>query len=152
MKKIFIVLTFVLFAGVSCIKVCGCSPVPLVLYLVIRNQDGDLLNASTKGYFAKDKIQLYNELQGGMKHNFAITIKPPIATGNFAVNYYQILIYDVVLFSSSKLYLKLGDRPAVQLQAISGKKGRELAELIIDGASILPEKKNSLKTLFFYNL
>jgi len=155
MKKFFYLLLIISIGNFSCAPICACEPILAELYLVIRNNAGDLLNPKTNGYFPKDQIKVtIKRKTDTITHVVDFKIAPPIDYGDIKLSYYQLKLDDAATYSNRDfdLYLTLPNRQPVLIKLFSSKDARKLELLTIDGVNIKPEVKFPLNTLFYYTL
>ncbi|NEU10484.1 hypothetical protein GZH53_19315 [Flavihumibacter sp. R14] len=117
MKK-FIACFLFIFIGLSCTKetapiLCGCSPAPPLLSLVIRSANGaDLLDAAVAGAYQRNDIRLFYREGNGTEKQVEFFIRPPFGYGNDGAkfNFHQISIANLASINRSPddlYYLKL---------------------------------------------
>jgi hypothetical protein len=151
-KLIFVCVVLVL-SGVSCKKICACSPAQADLFLVVRNAvNKDLFNPSTLGHLTKDDVSLYTEGLNGQVNPVRFDLNPPMSD---RVTDYQIRVstIEAVLYKSPIVYLKLGSQNApYTLDITISKDGRKIDRLLIDGKNIPANKKPDLSSLFYYSI
>lgn len=147
MRKLLIVFATLILSGISCKKICGCSPVQAALFLVIKDGAGkDLLDPSTPNYYSKDQVSLIGENKNGQ---YPITFKLNPANerlGNYHL--YVNTIAAAVSFSPI-VYLKLGNQNHTLHLTIS-KDGRKIERLLIDDKNISSNKKPEFYSLFYF--
>lgn len=154
MKKLIIICVILTLSGLSCKKICACSPSFSELFIVIRNSAGDLLNPVTPGHYAKSQIEFYRELASGDTVRLKFDIAAPRPKGNSpALNYYQFHVgEEAVSFANGqeKIYLKLGSgQPKLIKLKLKDNNVRYFSELTI-GNKTIPADKYYLRTLFYY--
>lgn len=126
MKKFLIILSIILAVNISCKKInplCACSPMPATSFnLVIKDANGnDLLNSSTPGFIAQNKIQLYSIDGNSVVKQISFSIRQPYVSGTSRFEYNQLSSEEIALKvkdTNSNFYLKLGDDKLVQINLI----------------------------------
>ncbi|MES2419440.1 MAG: hypothetical protein V4541_14740 [Bacteroidota bacterium] len=143
MRKIIVVLAVLFTANLACKKeqigdrLCACSPVTYpYLSLVIKNSaDQDLLNPVIAGYYSQDQIQLFQKEGNGTIKQLSFAVRPPFSYGKGQFIYYQLFSQEIVLLAKATdqvFYLKLGDRPAFELNLQVNNNSRKVEKLFID--------------------
>lgn len=152
MRRLVIVCTVLILSGVSCKKICACSPSQADLFLVVRNAaNQDIFNPSTLGHLTKDDVSLYTEGLNGQANPVRFDLNLPMSS---RVSDYQIRVstIEAVLYKSPIVYLKLGNQNPLIFNITVSKDGRKIDRLLIDGTSIPANKKPDLSSLFYYSI
>ncbi len=152
MKKLLIICTILMLSGVSCKKICACSPVQASLFLVVKNAAGqDIFNPSTPGYYTKDQVSLTAEGPAGTgQYPITFSLKPT----NERLGNYHILVNTIAaaVHFSPIVYLKIGNQTPYALQITIAKDGRRIDRLLIDGKNIPYNKKPDFFSLFYFSM
>lgn len=152
MKKLLFVCAVLILSGISCKKICACSPAYASLFLIVKNDIGkDVFNPSTSGYYAKDRLSFYAEDVNGKIYAIRYDINPPIPS---KLSDYQIRVADIpaIVSSSNKIYLKFGSLKAHELTLTLSKDLRKIDQLLINGKNIPADKRSGLSSLFYFSL
>jgi len=152
MRKLLFVCILLLLSGVSCKRICACSPSQAYLFLAIRNASNqDVFNPSTNGHYTKDDILLYTEGLNGQINPVRFYLNPPMAE---RLSDYQIRVETIaaVVNSSPVVYLKLKNQNLYTLNITISKDGRKIERFLIDGKAIPAHRKPDLSSLFYFSI